>query len=370
MKKSRHNHFLIALLALVGAALPSTHAADLFWDGGNIGGTGDGAGTYASGTWSTANANWDQGAGLSRLAWNNANLDTAIFAGTFAAGLRTITIASDITVNQIQVLTGSTGGNRYDIGASATQNDSAITFGGTYTSEFPAITGNASFVNTQFNAKITGDLSAAGGLVVKHGSDGTNPTSGRLAFLNFNNDFIGDLVLTGGNLSIATVHQAWGNSANRLDLRGGSLFASGIGTTAVDRNIVVSAASGINVNATGSLEVGLSGAITGSANLTQYNSGNAGGNVVLSGDLSGYTVTVESGAALGGGGALAGAVHFEAGAMLVFNPADSLTVNGSEVTFANFGVANLAGITSATPNGEYNLLGSTRLLALLRRCRG
>ena len=294
MKKSRHNHFLIALLALVGAALPSTHAADLFWDGGNIGGTGDGAGTYASGTWSTANANWDQGAGLSRLAWNNANLDTAIFAGTFAAGLRTITIASDITVNQIQVLTGSTGGNRYDIGASATQNDSAITFGGTYTSEFPAITGNASFVNTQFNAKITADLSAAGGLVVKHGSDGTNPTSGRLAFLNFNNDFIGDLVLTGGNLSIATPHQGWGNPANRLNLQGGSLFASGVGVATVDREIVVSAASGINCNATGSLVMDLTGAITGSASLTRYNSGNAGGDVRFSGDLSGFSGMIEN----------------------------------------------------------------------------
>jgi autotransporter-associated beta strand protein len=80
------------------------------------------------------------------------------------------------------------------------------------------------------------------------------------------------------------------------------------------------------------------------------------GSLLVTGALGGTAVTVETGAALGGGGILAGALHFETGAMLIFDPADTLTVNGPEVTFANFGVANLAGLTSATPNGEYTLI--------------
>jgi autotransporter-associated beta strand protein len=278
---------VIGPVATLGIS-PGASAADLIWDAGNLGGTGDGAGTYAGGTWSTTNANWDQGAALPRLAWNNANLDNAVFTGTYSTGIKTVTIGSNVTVNQIQILTGSTGGNRYDIGASNTQNDFAITFGGTYSDSLPAITGNAGFANTNFNAKITGTIN--GGLVLNHGSNGTNPASGRFAFTNANNDFVGDVILIGGNLGVGN---NLGHSANKLVLKGGSLFASGLGPSTFSRDIAVSSNSHVNFNATGTHIFDLTGAISGAADLKRISAANAGGELRLSGNMAGFTGTID-----------------------------------------------------------------------------
>ena len=288
-------HLTFAILAASSLSLP---AADLLWDGGNTGGTGDGASTYASGTWGTANANWDQGAGLSRVAWSNTGqdgetLDNASFAGPYSTGTKTVTIGSNITVNQIQVLTGSTVANRYDIGASNAQNDFAITFGGSYSPSFPAITGSTTgFLNTNFNAKITGDLSTKGGLVLAHGSNITTPAaSGRFAFTNGNNNFTGDIVLAAGNFGI-TGDATFGAAANRFILKGGALFSSAATNTTVmfSRAVVVESTSGIATNATGANNmINMSGKISGSANLIRY-FGNAGSfDLKLQGDMSEFT---------------------------------------------------------------------------------
>jgi autotransporter-associated beta strand protein len=288
MKRKHHYRFFAAGPVIALCISGSAPAADLYWDGGNIGGTGDGASTYAGGTWSTANANWDPGAALSRVAWNNSNLDNAVFSGAYSTGLKTVSIGSNITVNQIQVLTGSTGGNRYDIGASNTQNDFAITFGGTYSDSVPTITGNAGFANTNFNAKITGTID--GGLVLNHGSNGINPASGRFAFTNANNDFVGDVILIGGNLGVSN---NFGHSANKLVLKGGSLFASGLGPSTFSRDIAVSSNSHINFNATGTHIFDLTGAITGAAELKRISAANAGGELRLSGNMAGFTGTID-----------------------------------------------------------------------------
>ena len=63
----------ITVMAILGLAAGTAHAADLYWDGPNVGGTGNGASDGGAGTWSTSNANWDQGAGLVRVAWDNTN---------------------------------------------------------------------------------------------------------------------------------------------------------------------------------------------------------------------------------------------------------------------------------------------------------
>jgi hypothetical protein len=59
---------------------------------------------------------------------------------------------------------------------------------------------------------------------------------------------------------------------------------------------------------------------------------------------------------MGGDGVIGGGLTFDAGSFLVFNPAETLTVNGSTVSFGGFGVANLFGLSSATPNGSYTLI--------------
>ena len=288
---------------LAAGIVVNANAADRYWDGGttNIGTNGNGVSTYSTGTWNTTLTNWDQGNAVAHAAWNNSNLDNAIFGGTYGTGTKTITISANVTVNQIVVNTGSTGGNRYDIGASSTQNDFAITFGGSYTDSTPAITGSTSgFLNNNINAKITGTI--AGGLVVKHGTNITTPgSSGRLLLTNPNNDFVGDVVLLGGNLAAGS---QFGAASNKLVLKGGALFVSGgsAGTTPFSRTIDVAAASGLSTNAaTAGLQVlDLTGAITGSANLTRYVAvgGTASSEVRFSGDMSGFTGIFEQTGAL------------------------------------------------------------------------
>lgn len=294
------NSRVSALLALASLTVCTAAAADLMWDGGtaNIATNGDALSTYTSGTWNAALTNWDAGSGVAHAAWTNGN--SAVFAGIFGSGTKTVTVGANVTVNQIKVNTGSTGANRYDIGASATQNDFAISFGGTYDDANPAITGTATgFLNTNFNAKVTGNLSASGGLVVKHGSNITTPgTSGRFNFTNTNNDFIGDVVVAGGNYAANSA--TLGNAANKIVLRGGALFISGGGavTSTLTRNVDVAAASGLATNAAtaGLQTMELSGAITGAGTLTRYaaTSGSATSEVRFSGDMSGFTGTYES----------------------------------------------------------------------------
>ncbi len=297
------NSRVSALLALASLTVCTADAADLMWDGGtaNIATNGDALSTYTSGTWNAALTNWDAGSGVAHSPWTTGG--NAVFAGTYVAGggNRTVTIGSNISVNQIQILSGGAGSNsRYDIGASATQNDFTLTFGGTYSDAFPAITGSATgFINNNFNAKITGNLTAGGGLVVKHGSNITTPSSsGRFNITNTNNDFTGDVIIAGGNFAANSA--ALGNAANKIVLKGGALFISS-GTAvsnAVTRNVDVATASGVATNATGSgLQVlDLTGTLTGSANLTRYanTTGTATSEVRFSGDMSGFTGTYEN----------------------------------------------------------------------------
>jgi autotransporter-associated beta strand protein len=367
------------LLAFITLNLCGASAADLNWDGGtaNIAAAGDGLSTYSGGTWSTGIANWDQGAALAHVAWNNANLDNAIFGGTYSTGLKTVAIGSNITVNQIQILTGSTGGNRYDIGGSNTQNDFAITFGGTYSDTFPSITGNNGFANTNFNAKVTGTIN--GGLVIKHSSNITTPgSSGRFGLTNANNNFVGPITLLGGNMSAGGA--SWGAATNKVILKGGSLFisAGAAVVTVNNRDIEVAAASGISTNATvsGVQALELGGAITGSANLTRYSSvtGTSISDVRFLGDMSGYTgtfentgssanarVTVQTTATSGGTWKLSGgtlwintasantAIANGAGKSDVLMNGGILDLNGKEETIN--GLSGAAGIVQSNADG-------------------
>jgi fibronectin-binding autotransporter adhesin len=83
-------------------AMPATHAAILYYDGGTVDILTDGnaAASATSGNWNTGLLNWDTGPSA-HVAWNNANNDTAfINAGTaFAAPTPgTVTLTAPITV--------------------------------------------------------------------------------------------------------------------------------------------------------------------------------------------------------------------------------------------------------------------------------
>jgi len=288
--KNLRRHLLSLATVMVGTAT----AADLYWDGGttNIVTNGDGASSFLAGTWSTSIANWDQGAGLAHVSWNNG--DTAIFGGTPVSTIRVTALGSSVNVAQIKIITGSTGNFRHDIGVAA-DTTNAITFSGTYSDTNPAIDASGA-LNNNFPAKVTGTPS--GGMVIKHGSNITTPGStGRFALTNPSCDFVGDVIMTGGNLSTGS---QFGNAANKLVLKGGALFFSNgaaISSTFA-RNIEVATASGLASNAaTSGLQVlDLTGAITGSAPFTRYSNvvGTAISEVRFSGSMAGFTGTFEN----------------------------------------------------------------------------
>jgi len=110
---------------------------------------------------------------------------------------------------------------------------------------------------------------------------------------------------------------------------------------------------------------------TGAGTLELSNSGSthigvatvSAGTLLVTGQLGATAVTVKDGASLGGGGIIGGALHFEAGANLVFNTTDTLVVNGFSVTFGGFGVANLIGLDANTPEGVYTLIDGSAIVS-------
>lgn len=79
-----------------------------FWDGPTAGGTGDGVSNGGAGTWSAANANWDNGF-TARVGWTDSTANKAIFGG--AAG--TVTLGSAITLGEL--IFSSTAASGYKI---------------------------------------------------------------------------------------------------------------------------------------------------------------------------------------------------------------------------------------------------------------
>jgi autotransporter-associated beta strand protein len=87
------------------------------------------------------------------------------------------------------------------------------------------------------------------------------------------------------------------------------------------------------------------------------------GTLLVMGELYAGTATAltttGSGAAIGGDGVLRGSLALASGANFVFDPAATLTVSGSSVTFGGFGIPNLLGLSQSTPEGTYVLIDGT-----------
>ena len=62
---------------------------------------------------------------------------------------------------------------------------------------------------------------------------------------------------------------------------------------------------------------------------------------------------------IGGDGVIGGSLHFDAGAHFVFDPLATLTVNGANVNFGGFGVADLVGLNGSVADGTYTLIDGT-----------
>ena len=250
MKKSPR---ILTLGLLLAAGMPQVHATALTWDPGLT----DNASSGGAGTWDTTTANWATGS--SDVAWDNSGAGVATFGGTGG----TVTLNSAVTVNQIKVTSTA-----YVIGAAA--QTGTITFDGSYSSGNLAF--DASGVTTgniTLGAKITGTIT--GGLVIKGVGANTDTVGGdRLFINNTNNNFIGDVIVEGGKLHMASANasaDSLGNAANKIVLDGGALMGSGAQTVA--RTIQVNSNGGVISSADGGATTSvLNGAITGTGNPT------------------------------------------------------------------------------------------------------
>ena len=77
--------------------------------------------------------------------------------------------------------------------------------------------------------------------------------------------------------------------------------------------------------------------------------------ISTAGALGNTAVTVDSDAAIGGDGTLAGSLALSAGADFVFSVSNTLDVTGP-VTFGGFGVADLVGLDNTVADGTYTLI--------------
>jgi T5SS/PEP-CTERM-associated repeat protein/autotransporter-associated beta strand protein len=100
------------------------------------------------------------------------------------------------------------------------------------------------------------------------------------------------------------------------------------------------------------------------SNITSHTGGTAvsNGSLLVEGVISLSDVNVLAGGAIGGAGLLGGNLSLLAGASFVFSLTDTLLVNGSSVTFEDFGIDDLVGLTQDTPNGTYTLIDGSALM--------
>jgi len=71
---------------------------------------------------------------------------------------------------------------------------------------------------------------------------------------------------------------------------------------------------------------------------------------------TGNAVNVGANNTIGGAGTIGGNLALASGAQFLFDPLKTLTVNGSAVTFADFGISDLIGFSAAIPDGSYTLI--------------
>lgn len=339
-------------------------AASIHWDA-NGGTAGDGG----AGTWdATTNDRFKNNAtGTTRFRWVNSsagNSHTAVFGGT--AG--TVSVASGgVTASGLQ----------FDTTGYLVQSDTIT------------LLGTAPSVNVT-----TGTSTVTSALA---GSNGLSKTGSGALILGGSSSYSGATTITQGSLRLSTgndrlpvgtvvsLGQAASANLGTLDLDGRNQEIAGLvsvsGTNAgVNTNVVTSgAAATLRINTSvatthiyGAGSAANSGVIGGAISVDKLGLGiqELGGNNtyagitrILAGTLivdgthtGGGSYTVESGAVLGGNGTISSSIDFMAGALLMFDPGTALTVNGSNVTFDNFGIGNLVGLDSSVGLGTYTLM--------------
>ncbi len=219
--------------------------------------------------------------------------------------------------------------------------------------------GNGTIANETPNGNATVNVSGgqwlnSNELVVGNTQNGTlNLTGGMVVIANG----AGNLTL-GANGSVGTFNLGNGSTV-------GSLYAAsvvgGSGTGIVNFNNDADYAFAPILSGNLTMNKLGNGALTLSANNTYTGSTTiSAGTLLVTGAIGSSPATIVSGATIGGNGTLGGNLTLAAGSNLAFNPATSLAVNGSSVSFGNFSLSNLTGFNGSSSSlGGFTVLGGT-----------
>lgn len=351
MKPKNSNYLLRHLLRFASPAifvtfLSTAHAQNRWWDGGssNIAGNGNGASAGGAGTWNTTLTNWDAGASA-MVAWNNANLNTAVFGG--AAG--TVTINAPVSAGG---LTFTTAG--YTIASGASPD--SLTLGGT-TATITTST-LATTATTTISGIIQGNLT--GGLTIASNGDMSASGGGAggqgVAFTG-SNTFLGNITVTSG-LFRPVGDASLGDAANTITLNGGGLLATG--STTISRAVAYGAANG-TIRVYGAQTLTMSGVQTGTGTLTKTDGGilifnntsnsRSGATTIGAGELRAVAPTTAGSYTILG----SGAITANSGTTLRFFTGST----GAAIIYAN--AINLNGATLINEDGNHTLTGAIAL---------
>jgi autotransporter-associated beta strand protein len=326
---------------------------DRFWDGNITSGITDGVSQGGNGTWDTTTTNWDPGFGFANpIAWNNANLDTAILGG--ANG--TITLGDAITAG------GITSSATYTI------NSNTLTFD--VASGTPVID-TASGALT-INSQISGDK----------GLEKTGAGIIRFSTSNTTHDYSGGFTLSQGELDV----QSQGSNSSFLGtgtftINGGTLIrmsrTTGVAWTSDNDNIWTGGTILFTRPSGDNPKWQNDGNITLQGNVTLNRSGAIAYGVIMNGDISedggSFSLTfnglnnADSEFTLAGNNTYSGGTNIgqrslflnSSGALgtgpLAMNGTFLDNTSGSPVTIGNANPINLDGNITFTGSNDLNL---------------
>ncbi|MFM8458547.1 MAG: PEP-CTERM sorting domain-containing protein, partial [Chthoniobacterales bacterium] len=223
------------------------------------------------------------------------------------------------------ILSGANNMGGVRVGAAA----ATPTDGGTVVLQSSIVGTNAQAI--QFNY---GTLQAASSLVFTNGLSIGGRTNGAAVLGGSNMEFQGQSAFFRGT---GTSGELVLNVNNDTTFSGGFAATGGGGGTA----------TGITIGGTGEIIIsGASSALVDTITLTDTVK------LTLNNAIGG-NLNVGASNVLAGNGTIGGSLSLASGAKFVFSLTDTLTVNGPSVTFGGFGVTDLIGLNSSTPNGVY-----------------
>ena len=253
---------------------------------------------------------------LSVGAGGNLNLNGAVSGATTLAKTGTGTLSIN-GANSVQIRVGASG--------------AAPTAGGTVILASAASIGSGQI---QLNA---GTLQAATAIVATNGVSIGGRTNAAALLAGSNMEFQGQSVFFRGTSTSGELI---------LNVNNNTTFSGGFGATSGGGS-----ATGVTIGGTGEVFItGASSALVDTITLTDTVK------LTLNNEIGGG-LNVGASNVLAGNGTVLGSLSLASGAKFVFSLTDTLTVQGPSVSFGGFGVTDLIGLDSSTPNGVYTIFG-------------